>query len=76
MAKEKIAQGEPVTHIEQVTGPKPSSEKPSKEVTLNRLDAIGGTITLPNKAAADRLIKLEEAMGVKNYEYPANGNIE
>lgn len=44
-------------------------------VELKRLTPQGGSIKLP-KAHAERLMKLEEKMEVKNYEYLQNGDTE
>lgn len=44
-------------------------------VRLNRLDAVGGYITVPTMADAKRLLKVEEESGLKNYEL-ADGETE
>lgn len=46
------------------------------EVVLNKLTPEGGQF-VTTKKHAEKLLKLEESMGVKNYEYPAqNGDTE
>jgi hypothetical protein len=40
----------------------------SGKVRLNRLDAIGGFIEVDSMAEAQRILKVEENSGFKNYE--------
>lgn len=53
---------------------KPAAKK-EEGIRLNRLDAQGGFITVATMAEAERLLKVEEKSGVKNYEL-ADGETE
>lgn len=53
---------------------KPAAKK-DEGIRLNRLDAEGGYITVPTMAEAERILKVEEKSGVKNYEL-ADGETE